>query len=86
MVAIQRSFLRFFEEFSYTEIGWRCVLRNNVCTMGGIESESQSNPYTLVKGGGIPAITVMGYNQKVDWQELIDRLKRVAEESEPVIQ
>ncbi len=85
VAAIQRSFLRFFETFSYTEIGWRCALRNNVCYMGGIEPEPQSQ-YTLVKGGGIPAITVMGYNHNVGWRELIDRLKRVTQESDPIIQ
>nr|MCH9639703.1 hypothetical protein [Betaproteobacteria bacterium] len=77
--------LRFFETFSYTDIGWRCALRNNVCYMGGIEPDFQSQ-YTLVRGGGIPAITVMGYNHNVEWWELIDRLKRVTQEGEPTIQ
>ncbi len=83
--AIQRSVLRFFETFSYTDIGWRCALRNNICYMGGIEPDFQSQ-YTLVRGGGIPAITVMGYNHNVEWWELIDRLKRVTQEGEPTIQ
>jgi len=85
VVAIQRSLLRFFEEFRYSEIGWRCALRLNVCYMGGIESKLQSK-YTLVKGGGVPAITVMGYNREVGWQELIDRLQRITSENEPIIQ
>ncbi|MCP5244979.1 MAG: hypothetical protein H6937_03020 [Burkholderiales bacterium] len=85
VVAIQRSFLRFFEEFRYSEIGWQCALRFNICYMGGIESEPQSR-YTLVKGGGIPAITVRGYNREVGWQELIDRLRRITQENDPVIQ
>ncbi len=85
MMAIQRSFLRFFEEFRYSEIGWRCTLRQNICHMGGIELEPLSR-YTLVKGGGIPAITVMGYNHNVDWQELINRLQRITQENEPIIQ
>jgi hypothetical protein len=53
--------------------------------MGGIESEPDSR-YTLIKGGGIPAINVMGYNRDVGWQELISRLQRVTQENEPVIQ
>jgi len=28
---------------------------------------------------GIPAITVMGYNRAVSWDELITRLKRVTQ-------
>lgn len=85
VVAIQRSFLRFFEEFRYSEIGWRCALRLNICYMGGIEPELQPS-YMLVKGGGIPAITVMGYNQEVGWQELVNRLQRITQENEPIIQ
>lgn len=92
VAAIQRSFLRFFEEFTYSEIGWQCSLRNNVCRMGGIESASsasedlESEGYVIVKGGGIPAITVIGYNRNVGWQELINRLKRITQGNEPVIQ
>ncbi|MBK9159989.1 MAG: hypothetical protein IPM27_00200 [Nitrosomonadales bacterium] len=76
--AIQRSYLRFFENFGYDRIGWRCVLRNGVCTMGGVE-DANSGPYAIVKGGGIPAITVMGYNRAVSWGELVTRLKRVTQ-------
>jgi len=76
--AIQRSFLGFFENFGYDRIGWRCVLRNGVCTMGGIDEANQGT-YTLVHGGGIPAISVMGYNRSVSWGELTTRLKRVTQ-------
>jgi len=43
--------------------------------------------YVIVEGGGVPAITVMGYNRAVDWEELITRLTRVTREgSAPIIQ
>jgi hypothetical protein len=74
--AIQRSYLRFFENFGYERIGWSCMLRNGVCTMGGLDSDN-GGAYAIVKGGGIPAITVMGYNRNVGWNELLTRLKRV---------
>jgi hypothetical protein len=51
-------------------------LRNGVCDMGGVDNGSGS-AYAIVKGGGIPAITVMGYNRAVSWDELVGRLKRV---------
>ena len=91
VAAIQRSFLRFFEEFTYSKIGWQCLLRNNICRMDGIEpafnlEEFDSEGYVIVKGGGIPAITVIGYTRNVDWQELINRLRRVTQRNEPVIQ
>ena len=77
--AIQRSFLHFFEQFGYLEIGWSCSLRNGICRMGGIESESLPHGYLIVKGGGIPAITVIGYNRNVDWDELVSRLQRITQ-------
>lgn len=79
--AIQRSFLHVFEEFGYSRIGWSCSLRNGVCEMGGIASEHSDQGYVIVKGGGIPAITVIGYNRSVDWWELLDRLQRVTQEN-----
>lgn len=82
--AIQRSFLRFFKEFNYARIGLSCRLRNGVCAMDGVEP-AQSG-YVIVKGSGIPAITVLGYNRSVSWGELLDRLKRItAGNASPVI-
>ncbi|MDD2720154.1 MAG: hypothetical protein PHH47_02450 [Gallionella sp.] len=83
--ALQRSFLGFFENFGYDRIGWSCVMRNGVCTMGGI-GEDGGHTYTLVRGGGIPAISVMGYNRAVSWPELVTRLKRVTQNNvSPVV-
>ncbi len=84
--AIQRSYLGFFENFGYDRIGWRCVLRNGVCQMGGIEAAKQG-VYAIIRGGGIPAITVMGYNRAVSWNELVTRLKRVMQNNvKPIVQ
>jgi hypothetical protein len=77
--AIQRSFLGIFKQFGYQKLGLSCKLRNNVCEMGGAEDAPQG--YIIVKGGGIPAITVIGYNRYVSWQELIDRLKRIMQDN-----
>jgi hypothetical protein len=83
--AIQRSFLSFFEQFGYDQIGLSCVLRNGVCLMDGVEPAPHG--YVIVKGGGIPAISVIGYNREVSWDELLVRLKRVTQKNvKPVIQ
>ena len=83
--AIQRSFLSFFEQFGYNKIGLSCVLRNGVCLMGGVEDAAQG--FVIVKGGGIPAITVIGYNRYVNWDELLERLKRITQANvKPVVQ
>jgi hypothetical protein len=82
--AIQRSLLRFFDEFGYDRIGLSCRLENNVCEMDGVERAPQG--YVIVKGGGIPAISVIGYNRSVNWRELVDRLKRITQENvKPIV-
>lgn len=75
--AIQRSFLRFFKQFNYKNMGLSCSLRNDICHMNGIEATPQG--YVIVKGSGIPSITVMGYNQAVAWSDLLARIKRVTD-------
>ncbi|MGH8728126.1 MAG: hypothetical protein ACREV9_08230 [Burkholderiales bacterium] len=81
--AIQRSVLRFFDRFGYSRLGWNCSLANGICEMGGIEPAGQG--YLIVEGGGVPQITVLGYNRRVNWDELVARLQRVTR-SKPVIQ
>lgn len=82
--AIQRSVLRVFDEFSYGKLGMSCVLRNGICEMGGIADAPSG--YVMVQGAGIPAINVIGYNRRVDWDELLQRLKRVTDaNAKPVI-
>ncbi len=82
--AIQRSFLRIFEQFGYKKIGITCKLRNTVCEMGGVADTPQG--YVLVQGGGIPSITVMGYNRQVGWEELLARIKAATQSNvAPVI-
>jgi hypothetical protein len=83
--AIQRSFLGFFEQFGYSRLGLSCALKNGICLMDGIEAAP--NGYVIVKGGGIPAITVIGYNRSVGWDELIARLQRVTQgNAKPIVQ
>lgn len=77
--ALQRSFLRVFENFGYKQIGLSCVLRDGVCLMDGVTGSQDG--YVIVQGGGIPAITVMGYNRAVGWDELLVRLRRVMQDN-----
>ncbi|CAI06603.1 hypothetical protein [Aromatoleum aromaticum] len=88
VAALQRGLLGVFETFGYREIGISCVLRNGVCRMGGLDDPgAPGDGYYIVRGGGVPALNVIGYNRRVDWNELIDRLQRViASNAPPVIQ
>lgn len=84
-LALQRSFLRFFESFGYREIGLSCRLEDGVCEMGGIGG-ARSGPFDIVRGGGIPALNIIGYNRRVDWEEFVGRVQRVIESNAaPVI-
>lgn len=81
--AVQRSVLRFFENFNYKRIRLSCMLSNNICQMNGIPSTEGG--YTIVEGSGIPAITVKGFNTAVAWSELLSRIKRVTDENTKAI-
>ncbi len=82
--ALSRSFLGFFENFSYSRLGFRCGLRLDVCEMDGVEPAE--NGYYLVKGGGLPPhINIIGHTRQVAWKELIERLKRATSGAGPQI-
>lgn len=81
--ALSRSFLRFFDDFSYDRLGLKCRLQNGVCEMGGVAPAPEG--YYIVKGGGLPRIDVIGYQRRVDWDVLIKRLATVTSGSGPVI-
>ncbi len=80
VAAIQRSALGFFENFGYDKIGFGCELKYNICRMTGI-NDAEQDGYLIIKGAGIPAINVIGYNRFVDWQDLLDRLTSVIQNS-----
>jgi len=84
VAAIQRSFLRFFDQFGYQRLGLSCRLTYGVCEMGGV-AEAPTG-YVIVQGGGIPALTVIGYNRRVDWDELLARIQRATQGGTPIVQ
>jgi hypothetical protein len=81
---LSRSFLRFFDTFGYDKIGLGCYLHNGVCQMMGIEA-AETGGYRIIKGGGLPRIDVIGYNSRIDWSVLIERLKRLTASDEVII-
>ncbi len=73
---LSRGLLRFFEAFSYDEIGWSCRLRDEVCQMDGV-APAPANGYYIVKGKGVPRINVIGYSRRVSWPELVEKLRNI---------
>ncbi len=83
--ALSMVFLRFFEEFSYRQLGFSCALDGEVCLVDGV-ADGPDGSYMLVQGGGLPRIEVIGHNRRVDWPELIRRLDAVREGPPPVVE
>lgn len=81
---LQMQVLKAFSSFGYDRIGLSCVLSNNVCTMGGIEPGAGAG-YTIVQGSGLPQVSVIGHQRRVDWPVLVSRLTAATQGQMPVI-
>ncbi len=82
---ISRTFLGLFDNFDYDAIGLGCYLNNGVCQLMGVEAAGERG-YYIVKGGGLPRIDVMGYNTRIDWEVLWERLSRVTQTTDVVVE
>lgn len=77
---LSRTVLTAFDNFGYDKLGFGCYLHNGVCQLMGVEASDVSG-YYIVKGGGLPRIDVMGYNPRIDWAVLQERLQRITKSS-----
>ena len=83
--SLQAQALKLFDDFGYRRIGISCKLAEQVCDMDGLRSAG--NGFIIVEGSGLPRLTVTGYNRRVDWPTLVERLVAVTQgESKPVIE
>ena len=75
---LSRGALSLFEDFAYAQLGISCVLRDGVCQMDGVapaKSKDGQQAYYLVQGRWLPRIDVVGYSQRVSWNQVIEQLK-----------
>ena len=90
--SLQGRLLAIFDDFGYADIGLSCELRNTVCLMGGLAAAPPASPgsgpgFTIVRGAGLPNLSVVGYNRLVDWPVLLERVADVAQgDVAPVVQ
>ncbi len=83
--SLQAQALKLFDDFGYRRIGIRCHLAEDVCRMDGLGSAGAG--FIIVEGKGLPRLTVVGFNRRVDWPTLVKRLGDVTRgESKPVFQ
>lgn len=126
VTSLQGRLIAFFDDFGYRRIGIACRLRNEVCTMSGLDGIANGRrglagiagprsgadvstdaaadasgaeealdtdrgaglgPFTIVAGSGIPRLNVVGYNRRVDWPTLLERVAAIGSgESTPVVE
>lgn len=83
---LQSTLIGFFDDFGYSRIGLSCRLVDEVCDMGGLAANGP-NSFVIVEGAGIPHLSVIGINRRVDWPTLVERLMAVGKgESKPVVE
>lgn len=83
--SLQAQALKLFDDFGYRRIGIRCQLAQEVCEMDGLRSAGAG--FIIVEGAGIPRLSVVGFNHRVDWPTLVERLIAVTQgESKPVFE
>lgn len=81
---LSKSFLRFFETFGYDKLGLGCYLHDGVCQLMGVEATESG--YAIITGGGLPRINVIGYNPRVDWNVLMERLQRISTSDDVIVE
>ena len=86
--ALSSGFMQFFDEFSYAEIGIRCVLEEGTCAMSGAGPAGESDfgrGYFIVRGSGVPRINVVGYRHQVSWTALVRQLVSITQSGAPIV-
>ncbi len=69
--------------FGYSRIGFGCKLRDGVCLLDGVEREgddqrkSPGDGVVLMRGSGMPSVSIIGYNRHIDWEALVARIREV---------
>ncbi|WP_242108100.1 hypothetical protein [Luteimonas aquatica] len=85
VTSLQGRLIGLFDDFGYRRIGLSCRLENEICLMGGLHSAGAG--FTIVEGAGIPRLNVVGFNRRVDWPTLVERVAAVGKgEVKPVFE
>lgn len=80
---LQGAVLKLFKTFGYRRIGLNCRLQGSLCQMSGLGAGG--NGYTILEGSGLPHLSVIGHQTRVDWPTLVARLRTAIGGSAPVV-
>lgn len=84
VTSLQSKLIGLFNDFGYSRLGISCKLLDEVCTMDGLGSAGQG--FIIVQGSGLPRLRVIGFNRRVDWPTLVERLAAIGKgDVKPVI-
>ncbi|RPE77093.1 hypothetical protein [Vulcaniibacterium tengchongense] len=72
MGSLQARLIGLFDDFGYARLGIGCRLAEQVCEMDGLGSAGPG--FIIVAGAGLPRLSVIGFNRRVDWPTLLERL------------
>ena len=80
---LQGHVLRLFRHFGYRRIGLDGTLAGAVCQLGGLEDAGDG--YVILQGRGLPHLSIIGHQRRVDWPTLVQRLKAAAAGAPPQV-
>jgi hypothetical protein len=66
----------FFENFRYSKMGFKAVLRNDKLTLRGVESKD-GKEYLVVGTFLPPTVNIISHTQEIGFSELLRRLQRI---------
>jgi hypothetical protein len=85
VTSLQSRLIGLFDDFGYARLGIACRLMDDVCTMDGLGSAGQG--FIIVEGSGLPRLSVVGFNRRVDWPTLVERLSAIGKgDVKPVVE
>ena len=84
--SLQNLAMKVVDTFGYKQFGIRCKLVDTVCVMGGIDAGTQGDSYTIVEGGGLPRISIVGHRRRVDWPTFVDRVLEAITGKGPIVE
>jgi hypothetical protein len=61
--------------FGYSRIAVGCTLEAGVCVLDGVAKDGEG--IVLMEGSGIPSVSIVGYNRRIDWEALVARFREV---------
>lgn len=74
---MSRGLTRFFQEYSYGQIGLGCRLNSGVCELSGVQDTGKGF-YLLTQGGLLPPwVEIKGTGRSIQWTHLVDGLKQI---------